>query len=520
MTDSTPMQTPGSKEPRIFSWGDQGDGTFRNPVLFADFSDPDVIRVGSDFYMIASDFHYMGMQVLHSRDLVNWEIIGQVFESFRGHPMGNDYDQMQRYGKGHWAPSLRYHEGRYYVYVCSVVDGLFMWHAEDPRGPWSETLCVHAEQRWEDPCPFWDDNGNAYLVRGRQGAGPLFLHRMTPDGTRLLDEGQEIYFGRVAEGPKMFKRNGWYYVSLPENGVGNGCQTLIRARKIYGPYERKVVLNDGNPHQGGMVELENGEGWFIGFKLMWHLGRVCHLIPYHWGEDDWPEFGTEKESGMAYPKPGVGLDLPPNRPEVNDDFTDAKLRPIWQWNHNPISDKWSLTERPGFLRLKSSPAPSHDLARNTLTQKIWDTCGVIETKVDVNGMAAGQQAGLAFLNSSQMGWIGVSNSEGSPRVSWGSFDRESEVGEKICGDFLWLRAEYMEEICRFTYSLDGENFVQVPVSFRMRFAGWKACRVGIYSFGSDGGHADFDYFRMVYGSTLPICRQEMLAEKALTQEAL
>jgi len=483
---------------RILSWGDQGDGTYRNPVLFADFSDPDVIRVGGDFYLIASDFNWMGIQVLHSKDLVNWEIIGQVFESLK---VGPAYDEMRGYGCGTWAPSLRYHDGRFYVYVCTPYEGLFMWHATDPRGPWSDTICIKAVEGWEDPCPFWDDNGNAYLVRGRLGAGPLILHRMTPDGLRLLDDGQEIYYGRVAEGPKMFKRNGWYYISLPENTVGFGCQSLIRSRTIYGPYERKVVLPDYNPHQGGMVDLDNGEGWFIGFKYMEHLGRVCHLIPYRWRDNDWPEFGHNGISVMAWEKPNVGITCPVSRPEVNDEFDSPALRPIWQWNHNPVAGKWSLTARPGFLRLTALPAPRHCEARNTLTQKIWDTCGRVDVKLDLSGLAEGQQAGFAFLNADEFGWVGVQRTGGVNRIVFGP--AADGPAETVTGSTVWLRGEYADETTKLHYSLDGRSYTRAPVRFRLRFAGWKAPRLGLYSFGCDGGHADFDYFHFKYGATLP-----------------
>ena len=189
---------------RVLTWGDQGDGTYRNPILKADYSDPDVIRVGDDFYLVASDFHFVGIQVLHSKDLVNWRIVGQVFDRLA---MSPKYDEMKGYAEGTWAPSLRYHAGQFHLYVCTPHDGLFLFRARDPRGPWSMTT-VKKVDRWEDPAPFWDDDGKAYLVHGVLGAGPLLLHRMSPDGTRLLDDGVEIYRGPVAEGPKLFKRSG------------------------------------------------------------------------------------------------------------------------------------------------------------------------------------------------------------------------------------------------------------------------------------------------------------------------
>ncbi len=312
---------PASEPLPVLAWGDQGDGTYRNPVLKADYSDPDVIRVGDDFYLVASDFHFVGMQVLHSRDLVNWEVVGQVFPRLDLHPK---YDEMNGYAQGTWAPTLRYHDGRFYVFVCTPYDGLFMWHATDPRGPWSETVTVKAVGGWEDPAPFWDDDGSAYLVHSVLGAGPLVLHKMSPDGRRLLDDGVEIYRGKVAEGPKLFKRRGDYYISLPEGGVETGGQTVLRAKSLYGPWERREVLVPGSPHQGGLVDLPNGESWFLGFKSTGHLGRVVHLLPVRWGEDGWPVFGDGGRTVERWRKPGVaGHSRSGGRPRATTSTGDA-----------------------------------------------------------------------------------------------------------------------------------------------------------------------------------------------------
>ncbi len=300
----------------VLPWGDQGDGTYRNPILPADYSDPDVIRVGDDFYLVASEFHFMGIQVLHSRDLVNWRIIGRVFDRLTIDPK---YDTMQGYAQGTWAPSLRYHNGSFFLYVCTPRDGLQRWTARDPAGPWEHTTVKQVDQ-WEDPCPFWDDDGQAYLVHSRLGAGPLILHRMSADGSRLLDDGVEIYRGPVAEGPKLFKRAGWYYISLPEGGVERGGQTVLRSRTLYGPYERRVVTPDGAPHQGGLVELDNGEAWFIGFKSAAQLGRVPMLQPVKWGADGWPVFGDGGRPVLAGKKPAVGNGTPVNHPQTSDEF--------------------------------------------------------------------------------------------------------------------------------------------------------------------------------------------------------
>ena len=251
------------------------------------------------------------MQVLHSKDLVNWNVIGQVFDRLS---MSPKYDEMKGYSQGTWAPTIRYHNGEFYIFVCTPYDGLFMWHAKNPAGPWSETVTVKAVEKWEDPCPFWDDDGQAYLVHSYHGAGPLILHKMSPDGTKLLDDGKEIYRGKVAEGPKLFKRKGYYYISLPEGGVETGWQTVLRSRNIYGPYERKEVFPPRSPHQGGLVELKNGETWFISFKSTGYLGRICYLNPVRWADDDWPVFGDNGQPVDGGKKPNVGKNVSDRAP--------------------------------------------------------------------------------------------------------------------------------------------------------------------------------------------------------------
>ena len=248
-------------------WGDQGDGTYRNPVLNADFSDPDVIRVGNKFYMVASDFHFMGMQVLESDDMVNWHYVSQIYRRI-DEP---GWDANQHYAGGSWAPSIRYHNGLFYVYFCTPDEGLYMSTASNPHGPWAPLHLVKRVAKWEDPCPFWDEDGQAYLGRSQHGAGPIIVHRMSADGRMLLDEGQTVYEGPIAEGTKFMKRHGYYYLIIPEGGVGTGWQTVLRSRSIYGPYERRVVLEQGStrvngPHQGALVDAPDGSWWFYHFQ--------------------------------------------------------------------------------------------------------------------------------------------------------------------------------------------------------------------------------------------------------------
>ena len=475
-------------------WGDQGDGTYRNPILKADYSDPDIVRVGDDFYLVASAFHFVGMQMLHSKDLVNWRIIGQIYDALTMDPR---YDAMQGYAQGTWAPAIRHRNGRFMVYVCTPHDGLFLWQAEDAGGPWTMTTVQRADG-WEDPCPFWDDDGAAYLARSRLGAGPIILHRMSPDGTRLLDDGTQVYAGDGSEGPKMFKRNGWYYILIPEGGTGHGWQAVLRSRDVYGPYERKVVLPAESPHQGSMVELDNGEAWFVGFKTTGFLGRISHLEPVRWGDDDWPVFGDNGRYVEQWPKPGLPVSSEIVRPATSDDFRGAALAPQWQWNHNPVDSHWSLAERPGFLRLKALPASDLEHARNTLTQKLTDEAGVMETRIEVGGMADGQKAGLAFMCGRDFGWVGVEAAAGAARIAW----TEQGVGADVVGTAVWLRAEHRQSTGRFSYSLDGRTYIDTGQTFTLASGCWKGARIALFCHGADGGHVDVDWFRYDYGPGL------------------
>jgi beta-xylosidase len=316
---------------------------------------------------------------------------------------------------------------------------------------------------------------------------------MSADGTRLLDDGTEIYRGQGAEGPKLFRRRGYYFISLPEGGVASGWQTVLRSKNIYGPYERRVVLPAGSPHQGGLVELDSGQAWFIGFKSTGHLGRVCHLLPVRWGEDDWPIFGDNGQPVQRWKKPDVGRTYPIQRPETSDEFDGPTLSPMWQWNHNPVNEAWSLTQRPGWLRLGALPADRPASARNTLTQRLWDECGVIDLKLDTGGMAAGQCAGLTFISGDQFSWVGVRQEESWKRIAW-----DGGLGPPVSGGDVWLRGTYQGDAARLWYSLDGTRYVDTGVAVMLGFACWKGARMGVMCYGQRGS-VDVDYVRYQYG---------------------
>lgn len=484
------------------SWGDQGNGKYVNPVLNADYSDPDVIRVCDKFYMVCSDFHYIGMPVLESSDLVNWQIISHVYDSF-DYP---GWDDFKRYGGGSWAPSIRYHNGLFYVYFCTPDEGLFMATTDNPHGKWSELHLVKAVEKWEDPCPFWDEDGNAYLVRSQFGAGPIYLHRMSSDGKELLDEGTVIYEGEVAEGPKMHKFNDKYYISLPEGGVWGGWQTALRADNIYGPYERKVVLETGStgingPHQGALVDTPDGKWWFLHFQMVQTRGRVVHLQPMQWA-DGWPEIGFDYDNnGVGEPVKEWGMPVVNTsilKPQASDSFDSGKLGLQWQANHKFLTDNISFDKREGWLSIVPAKADSLRNAPNTLVQKFMGYTGCVTVKLDISELSNGQSAGLACLSHIYRG-IGVTKANQTNLLYVENGGKKYRF-QSFPGKEVYLRADFDTNTNKHTlsYSLDGKNYKTIGHPFEMNFADWKGARVGIYSYTTrpdvNPGVAHFDDF--------------------------
>jgi beta-xylosidase len=526
MTLATAGFTGLQSQPKTGSWGDQGNGTYINPVLNADYSDPDVCRIGDKYYMVCSEFHYMGMPVLESEDMVNWKIIAQIYSRL-DFP---DYDKVDSYANGSWAPSIRYHDGKLWVYFCTPTEGLFLSTAEKPEGPWSPPVEVKHVEKWEDPCPLWDDDGRAYLGHSLHGAGPIIIHRMSEDGTQLLDDGLTVYTGPVAEGTKMFKKDGYYYISIPEGGVPVGWQTILRSKNIYGPYEKKVVLEMGStsvngPHQGALVDTPEGEWWFYHFQMAGALGRVVHLQPVHW-HDDWPVIGVDIDrNGIGEPvyvwkKPATGKTLPVHAPQSDDDFNAPTPGLQWQFNHNPDNAAWSLSEKPGYLSLKALRSESFLRAKNTLTQKTMGTSGEATATLDVSRMAEGQRAGLCSFGS-LYGLVGVYRTGGKnylffetnsdlfsqprqPGTRINTFDtgknhfEKQPVTAKVI--YLKLKLDFVSGKNHFYYSTDNRHFIPYGKDFGAMFSFWKGTRVGLFSYNelTDGGTALFDRFGYDY----------------------
>ena len=474
------------------SWGDQGDGTYRNPVLCADFSDPDVIRVDGRYYMVASDFHFMGMQVLESLDGINWRYASQIYRRI-DEP---GWDAMAHYAGGSWAPAIRYHNGMFYVFFCTPDEGLFMSTARDAHGPWSPLHCLRHVAKWEDPCPFWDDDGQAYLGRSRHRAGPIIVHRMSADGRQLLDDGVTVYRGPVAEGTKFLKRHGYYYLIIPEGGVGTGWQTVLRSRNIYGPYERRVVLEQGTtaingPHQGALVEGDEGRWWFYHFQETPVLGRIVHLQPVRW-EDDWPVVGTDHDgNGIGEPVVGAGFASAPSTSafslQQSDDF-NSTLGLQWQWNHNSVDSHWSLTERTGWLTLHALPADSLKQCRNQLTQKVVGYHSTVTILVQQSGHC---RAGL-FLSGKLFRAVGLSADGIFIEVGGKQYIIRRGRFKKL---YLRLCIDAERNQHQFYYSTNGRRYQKAGDAFAMRSGYWKGIRAGLFCYGPDG-LAQFDYYRV------------------------
>ncbi len=503
--NNTARNNTGNPSTSVLKWGDQGNGTYVNPILCADYSDPDVIRVGNKYYMVASDFHFIGMQILESEDMVNWHILTQVYHGFDL----PGWDTNERYAGGSWAPAIRYHDGKFWIYFCTPHEGLFMTQAERPEGPWSPLHMVKAVWHWEDPCPFWDDNGQAYLGRSQHGAGPIIVHKMSADGRSLLDEGVTVYTGPVAEGTKFLKRNGYYYLSIPEGGVGTGWQTVLRSKNIYGPYEKRVVLEQGTtsvngPHQGAIVDTPQGEWWFYHFQHNGALGRVVHLQPMHW-HDDWPVIGvdvdrngvgepvavwpmplitsSEIETGPMSMSPLVKKGLE-NRhlPQTSDDFEQTNLSPQWQWNHNPNNSAWSLTEHRGQLTLHALPAENFLKARNTLTQKVMGYQSVATIAMDVSRLSDGARCGLACMGKTNE-LLGIAKENGQLKIyrSDGSSDSILSLlhAKKV---FLRITFDMPSKQYHLAYSTNNRLFTPIAQPFFVDFGHWKGVRFGIYHY--------------------------------------
>lgn len=512
------------------------DNTYTNPIIHADYSDPDVIRVGDDFYLTASSFNAIpGLPILHSKDLVNWRIIGHAL------PQQTPADVFARpqHGNGVWAPAIRFHNSEFYIFYGDPDFGIYMLKARNAAGPWSKPVLVKAAKGWIDPAPFWDEDGNAYLVHAwansRSGIKSILtINRMSADGTRLLDEGRMVFDGRAhhptIEGPKLYKRNGYYYIFAPAGGVKSGWQTALRSKNIYGPYEDRVVMDQGRtkvngPHQGAWVELQSGESWFVHFQDHGAFGRIVHLQPLRW-IDDWPVIGNDADGDgkgepvASYRKPSVGGVYPSQSPaQTTDEFNERKLGLQWQWHANALDSWFSFAERRGQLSLTAMPQPADAknlwAVPNLLLQKLPAENFTIMTLVDASHLRAGERSGLLMMGRDYSYIAAVKTQNGVRVVHVVCHDALNGTAEtegtvlNVKSRTVFLRVNCVSSlgdvICNFSYSANGQNFRWMNDIFVAQSGMWIGAKVGLFALGPAGaiqrgqattpGHADYDWFR-------------------------
>ena len=466
---------------------------YRNPILYTDLSDPDVIRVGSDFYMTASSFTYVpGLPVLRSRDLVHWEIAGYAADR-----LPDPRYSAPAHGCGIWAPSIRRHRGLFYIYACMPDEGLYAWTAEQAEGPWTCTL-VKKVTGWIDPCPLFTEDG-AWLVHGfaasRVGINNvLYVHRLSDDGFSVLDKGRRVYDGAehgdvTVEGPKFYLRNGTYWILCPAGGVQPGYQLALRASSVLGPYERRVVLSQGDspvngPHQGGWVDDGTGGDWFIHFQDVGPYGRIPHLQPVDWS-DGWPVMGNR---GTPVPEGEVPLPACPASLPAEDRFEDGP-GPAWQWQANP-DPAWFTPLRPG-LRLHALPAGRLYDAGCFLSRLM--TC----RNFDMDLLCAPSLEGDGAVGAAMMGeeYCFVALRRGAVRLVRGS---AGGAEEELCSApyekaELALRMRVRDGEVSFLFGPGLSSLTPLGGPMPMVAGGWTGARPGFFclSSGSEpGGFAD------------------------------
>lgn len=518
---------------------DEGNGMYRNPVLHADYSDPDVCAVGEDYFLTASSFNCTpGLPILHSKDLVNWKIVNYALKKVE--PV--EYYNEARHGKGVWAPSIRFHEGMYYIYWGDPDFGIFMVKTRDPYGEWDKPVLVKAGKGMIDPCPLWDDDGRVYLAHAWAGSRAKFnsvltVCEMNKEGTAVISDPVLVFDGNdgvnhTIEGAKFYKRNGFYYLFAPAGGVVSGWQLVMRSKDVYGPYEARIVMAQGKtdingPHQGGWVDTPAGESWFLHFQDKGAYGRVLHLNPMKW-VNDWPVIGVDKDGDgcgdpvSRYRKPKIGKTYPIETPVESDEFDTRKLGLQWEWHAN-YQDVFGFTTNMGYARIYGHELSPHFKnfweVPNLLMQKFPAEEFTATAKLKVSAKDDGQLSGLIIMGW-DYSWIGVEK-QGEKFLLKQAVCKDAEQGNLEQVSTLavlepsrkfeaGLFPNYEREIyirvhvgkgayCRFSYSLDGKKFTEAGTLFKARQGKWIGAKVGMFSVtphGKERGWLDVDWFRV------------------------
>ena len=534
------MFHPAMAQYRSEVWvSDEGNGMYRNPVLHADYSDPDVCAVGEDYFLTASSFNCTpGLPILHSKDLVNWKIVNYALKKVE--PV--EYYNEARHGKGVWAPSIRFHEGMYYIYWGDPDFGIFMVKTRDPYGEWDAPVLVKAGKGMIDPCPLWDDDGRVYLAHAWAGSRAKFNSVLTvcelnKEGTKVISDPVLVFDGNdgvnhTIEGAKFYKRNGFYYLFAPAGGVVSGWQLVMRSKDVYGPYEARIVMAQGKtdingPHQGGWVDTPAGESWFLHFQDKGAYGRVLHLNPMKW-VNDWPVIGVDRDGDgcgdpvSRYRKPKTDKTYPIETPVESDEFDTRKLGLQWEWHAN-YQDVFGFTTNMGYARIYGHELSSHFKnfweVPNLLMQKFPAEEFTATAKLKVSAKDDGQLSGLIVMGW-DYSWIGVEK-QGEKFLLKQAICKDAEQGnlEQVstlavlepskkfeAGLFpnfereIYIRVRVGKEAyCRFSYSLDGKKFTEAGTLFKARQGKWIGAKVGMFSVtphGKERGWVDVDWFHV------------------------
>jgi beta-xylosidase len=483
------------------SYSDNGNGTYTNPVIFADFPDPDVIRVGDVYYMSTTTMHiFPGATILKSNDLVNWEYCSNPLEKIETTACYN-LDGCNRYSRGQWASSLKYHNGTFYLHFNTLDEGSYLLTASNPEGPWTKKKLSTS---FYDAGLFFDDDDKIYIVYGINN-----LHISQLDSNFNVIKDQAITLGNTSgidnsgtEGSHLYKINGYYYIYATTGGY-YASQVAYRSSSIFGTYDEKEVFNSDRIHQGALIQTQTGEWWTMLFADKGAYGRLPSLQPVTW-TNNWPMVGASGKSVTTYQKPNVGKDYPVTNLPTNDNFRNYQLGKQWGWNHNPDNTKWSLLERPGYLRLKTvSVADSLQRAKNTLTQRIFrypadSTHSYGTIKMEIDSMKEGDMAGLAVYQD-PYAYIGVKIISGEKKLVMVN-NKVQEAAQTITDSVIYLRviANYNTSTAGFYYSFDNTTYTKLGSDLNMKFnlsvfTGNKFC---LFNFATvqTGGFVDIDWF--------------------------
>ena len=518
---------------------DNGDGTYTNPVINADYSDPDVCvgPSGEDYYLTASSFQCIpGLPILHSKDLVNWEIVGYALtELYEGYDNLKAHFNKPQHGNGVWAPSIRYHNGEYYIYWGDPDFGVFMVKTKDPAGKWEKPVCVISGQGYIDTTPLWDEDGRCYLVNGwansrSKFASVLTVRELSADGTRAIGQPVIVFDGngtenRTCEGPKFYKRDGWYWIMCPAGGVPTGFQLAMRSKSPYGPYEHKIVLAQGKtaingPHQGAWVHTKYNEDWFLHFQDKEAYGRVVHLQPVDWSTG-WPIMGHKGEPVVTHKKPQSSSNVIVN-PVESDEFDTPTMGKQWQWHAN-YDEKFGMPTAFGTFRIYtyklSENWKSFWEIPNLLLQKTPADKFTVTTKLRMTSKADGQFGGLVMmgLNYSALVVRRMGDLFQLVQMTCMAADKGKQQTEEVLATLaptaadkiaykpgihedIYLRLYVDNSMLRFAYSLNGKKFKDCGTEFQMKEGKWIGAKFGFVAAETnakaDRGWVEADWIRI------------------------